>query len=109
MVHTGVSIPLTQALRVEPVVFYAENSARERELRGLLFGEYSFAGGAKLGIGVSDGRKSNAANNDARHDVYMTGSVPLFGTTRLNLLARRESGAGVPTADLIALGVSYSF
>lgn len=107
--NAGASFPITTALRIEPMLFYAENSARERELRALLFGEYTFAGGANLGVGVSDGRKSNSLTSNARHEVYLAAGVPLTGAIRLNLLARRESGAGVAPTELIALGISYSF
>lgn len=109
VVNGGVSFPVTPALRIEPMIFYAENSAEERELRALLFGEYTFAGGTTLGIGLSDGRKYDAPTSDAPHEIYVAFGVPIGSRWRLGLLARRESGAGTSPTELIALGGSYSF
>lgn len=90
--HLGIDVPVTRAFRLEPMVFYSKGGAgSEREVRGLLAGEYSFSAGYRLGAGFSGGRKLNAQGAGSSSEVFITFSAPLSGAVRFNGLARRQS------------------
>lgn len=110
--HAGLSIPLGRRLRLEPTVYRSRNAADERETRALLFGEYLFAGGATLGVGYADGHKSNVvapATADSRRETLLAASLPLGDAMTVALQGRRETGAGQPDTDLVALGLTVHF
>jgi tetratricopeptide (TPR) repeat protein len=107
--HAGVSVPVTKQFRVEPTIFIAKNVADERESRALLFGEYTFDNAASVGAGFAGGRKSNAVSSDARREFIASASLPVASNTRAMLQARRETGAGFPDNDLIAIGLAVRF
>lgn len=107
--NAGVSVPLAPRFRVEPTVFRSRNAAGERETRALLVGEYSFGNGASFGAGYADGRKSNAGGADARRETLLMAAWPVTAVVQASLQARRESGAGQPANDFIAVGLSVKF
>lgn len=112
-VNAGINIPITASVRLEPMLFYAKSGEREREVRALLFGEYTARGGQTIGVGVSTGDKRNTPNAEARDEVFLLAGLPIRRAerqvARLQFLARRESGGGSPATTLLALGVSLNF
>ncbi len=112
ILHAGVGAPAGERFRLESTVFYSESGlAGERQVRGLLFGERSFAGGGRVGAGVAAGRESQGegAGSETVLDVFVNAAIPVGSRHRVRLLLRHESLGSRGSVSVLALGFTAGF
>ncbi len=92
--HTGVGIPVKERFRLEPTFFYAQSGiAGEKQVRGLLAGEYAFQNGVKLNAGFAAGRefRQTPLTNRTVTDTFGKISFPLGKHIRPQFMIRHEA------------------
>jgi tetratricopeptide (TPR) repeat protein len=118
LAHAAVSWPVTQRFRIEPTFFYSRSGAPgASEQRLLLFGEYAFANGWKLGSGIAGGRADPGSaprllpidpltrDQDTQNlwDAFVITEVPV-GTHRGHFLLRHQQIIHGTGLTVVALG-----
>jgi Tfp pilus assembly protein PilF len=109
---------LTPHLRVEPTIFYSRSGVPgESERRLLLYGEYAFPSGVKLGTGIAGGIATPASvpsllpvdplaatqENQKLWDAFLIAEAP-FGVHRAHLLLRHQQILHSTGLTVVALG-----
>lgn len=108
--HTGVNIPVKERLRIHPTFFYAQSGLPgEKQMRGLLAGEYAFQNGVNLNAGFAAGRdlRPTPLGNRAITDVFGKVSFPLGKYIHPQFTIRREA-IGNSSNTIFAFGFTLS-
>lgn len=109
---------VTPRLRVEPTIFYSRSGVPgESERRLLLYGEYAFENGVKVGTGIAGGIATPASvpsllpvdplaatqENQKLWDAFLIAEAP-FGVHRAHLLLRHQQILHSTGLTVVALG-----
>lgn len=109
--HAGVGIPVGERFRLEPTVFFARSGLPgERQVRGLLAGEYRFKNDLRLGGGFAAGQSFANGSLPSRSlkDGYVSFSVPIGDYLRAQTLLRHESQGNSNSITVFAFGFTVS-
>jgi hypothetical protein len=115
LTHASFGFPLTPRLRLEPTLFYSRNGTPgASEVRALLFSEYQFDNGWKLGGGLAGGVAnqgtapalaplSTGDSTDTVWDAFVITEAPV-ADQHVQLLLRHQQIIGGAGLTIVALG-----
>jgi hypothetical protein len=109
--QAAVSLAVTPALRLEPIVFVAKSAVPgERDVRLVLSADLALGRGVEVGGGLGAGRAWGRTS--LPDGTVVTGSArasfPLRGSARALLLATHERPASGPAVSVLAAGFSLT-
>jgi tetratricopeptide (TPR) repeat protein len=116
LTHAGFGFPASRHLRLEPTFFYSrDGTPGASEFRALLYSEYLFDNGWKLGGGLAGGVANRGSltapalepspidTSDGLWDAYVLTEAPV-AAQHIQLLLRHQQIIGGPGLTIVALG-----
>jgi len=110
ILNGGVSLPVTESLRIEPMLFFSRTGfGDEREIRILLAAQYLIRDHLELGAGAAVGQKSGSTSGGASRDIFGRAAWRFSRAFKVHVLARHESIPDGESLLVLSTGLTAGF